>query len=401
MLGNWENEILRFTPLLDYKIVHTNVLPDDIPFLMITTYSMLSRIKGLNEIKFDIVILDEAQAIKNPNTKQTKLSKSLNARVKFSMTGTPIENDLSNLWSIFDYQDKGLLGSEREFKKFCSDIDSKPYKYQKLKNMIAPFLLRRVKTDKSIIKDLPEKIEKIDYVDLSKKQVVHYNEILKDLENKLLDSDGIQRKGLILSSILKLKQICNHPNQYLGLCNDYFEMEDSGKFVMLKEICEAIYQKRERVLVFTQFKEIIEPLNRFLFEVFKTKGLVLHGSIHVNKRKEIVEQFQSDEYIPYMIISIKAGGTGLNLTKANHVIHFDRWWNPAVENQATDRAFRIGQKRNVVVHKFICRKTVEEKIDELINSKLKLVSDVIGDASEKWITEMNNEEIMNLLKFEG
>ena len=178
-------------------------------------------------------------------------------------------------------------------------------------------------------------------------------------------------------------------------------MEDSGKFVMLKEICEAIYQKRERVLIFTQFKEIIEPLNRFLFEVFKTKGLVLHGSIHVNKRKEIVEQFQSDEYIPYMIISIKAGGTGLNLTEANHVIHFDRWWNPAVENQATDRAFRIGQKRNVVVHKFICRKTVEEKIDELINSKLKLVSDVIGDASEKWITEMNNEEIMNLLKLEG
>ena len=217
LLGNWENEILRFTPLLDYKIVHNNVFPDDIPCLMITTYSMLSRIKGLNEIKFDIVILDEAQAIKNPNTKQTKLSKSLNARVKFSMTGTPIENDLSNLWSIFDYQDKGLLGSEREFKKFCSDIDSKPYKYQKLKNMIAPFLLRRVKTDKSIIKDLPEKIEKIDYVDLSKKQVVHYNEVLKDLENKLLDSDGIQRKGLILSSILKLKQICNHPNQYLGL----------------------------------------------------------------------------------------------------------------------------------------------------------------------------------------
>ena len=401
LLGNWENEILRFTPLLDYKIVHNNVLPKNIPFLMITTYSMLSRIKGLNEIKFDIVILDEAQAIKNPNTKQTKLSKSLNARIKFSMTGTPIENDLSNLWSIFDYQDKGLLGSEKEFKQFCSDIDLKPYKYQKLKNMISPFLLRRVKTDKSIIKDLPEKIEKIDYVELSKKQVVHYNEVLKDLENKLFDSDGIQRKGLILSTILKLKQICNHPNQYLGLCNDYFEMEDSGKFVMLKEICEAIYQKRERVLIFTQFKEIIEPLNSFLFEVFKTKGLVLHGSIHVNKRKEIVEQFQSDEYIPYMIISIKAGGTGLNLTKANHVIHFDRWWNPAVENQATDRAFRIGQKRNVVVHKFISRNTVEEKIDELINSKLKLVSDVIGDTSEKWITEMNNEEIMNLLKLEG
>ena len=368
---------------------------------MITTYSMLSRIKGLNEIKFDIVILDEAQAIKNPNTKQTKLSKSLNARIKFSITGTPIENDLSNLWSIFDYQDKGLLGSEKEFKQFCSDIELKPYKYQKLKNMIAPFLLRRVKTDKSIIKDLPEKIEKIDYVELSKKQVVHYNEVLKDLENKLFESDGIQRKGLILSTILKLKQICNHPNQYLGLCNDYFEMEDSGKFVMLKEICEAIYQKRERVLIFTQFKEIIEPLNSFLFEVFKTKGLVLHGSINVNKRKEIVEQFQSDEYIPYMIISIKAGGTGLNLTKANHVIHFDRWWNPAVENQATDRAFRIGQKRNVVVHKFISRNTVEEKIDELINSKLKLVSDVIGDTSEKWITEMNNEEIMNLLKLEG
>ena len=206
----------------------------------------------------------------------------------------------------------------------------------------------------------------------------------------------MKRRGIVLSSIMKLKQICNHPSQYLGQIS--YEEADSGKFELLREICEVIRDKRERVLVFTQFKEIIPYLQEYLTEIFGKKGYVLHGGTPVKERGEIVEKFQGDAYVPYLILSVKAGGTGLNLTRASHVIHFDRWWNPAVENQATDRAFRIGQKNNVLVHKIVCRNTIEERIDDIINSKKALAENVIGSGGENWITELSNEQLLNLLR---
>jgi len=218
------------------------------------------------------------------------------------------------------------------------------------------------------------------------------------LKGALAGAEGIQRKGLVLASLMKFKQICNHPDQYLG--QKLFSEADSGKFQRLREICETIFEKREKVLIFTQFKEITAPLDRFLGTVFSGRGLVLHGGTAVNKRKKLVADFQGDEYIPYFILSVKAGGVGLNLTAANHVIHFDRWWNPAVENQATDRAFRIGQHKNVVVHKFITLGTVEEKIARMITEKKQLSEDVIGVTGEQWITEMNNAELIDLFRME-
>ena len=372
------------------------------PFLSITTYSMVSRMEDLQQTEWDLVILDEAQAIKNPSSKQTKSIKSLKAKNRIALTGTPIENDLTNLWSLYDFLNKGLLGSSTEFKRFASSLKENPSGYSKLKAMISPFMLRRLKTDKSIISDLPEKMEMTDYVTLSKKQRVLYKKYVDDLA-KLLekakdDEDPMKRRGLVLASLLKLKQICNHPDQFNGA--DGFAEKDSGKFEMLEDICQTIYEKRERVLVFTQFKEICSALDDFLCSVFGIRGFVLHGGTPIAKRNKMVEEFQSNSYIPYMVISVKAGGTGLNLTNANHVIHFDRWWNPSVENQATDRAFRVGQDKNVMVHKFVSRGSVEEKIDALIASKKELAENVIGSGGENWITELSNEELLSVLRLD-
>ena len=228
--------------------------------------------------------------------------------------------------------------------------------------------------------------------------MVLYRKLVADMEKRLWETDGMERRGLVLATISKLKQICNHPDQYLG--QTAFAMEDSGKFAMLKELCETIREKRERVLVFTQFREITEVLASFLSTVFQAEGFVLHGGTPVEKRRSIVEAFQGEAYVPFIVLSIKAGGTGLNLTKANHVIHFDRWWNPAVENQATDRAFRIGQEKNVMVHKLVCQGTIEEKIDDMIESKRTLAENVIGSDSGTWITELSDAELMALLRLE-
>lgn len=406
LLGNWEKETGKFAPEMDYQILHgktSEKLGIDYSkrdvFLTITTYGMVSRIQELKETVWDCVILDEAQAIKNPLTKQTKEIKKLQTSMRIAMTGTPIENDLTNLWSLFDFLNKGLMGTSKEFREYCKGLSEHPEGYGKLKLMISPFMLRRLKTDKTIIADLPQKIETLDYVTLSKKQVVLYRKIVSDMEEKLMESEeGIQRKGIVLSTIMKLKQVCNHPDQYLG--QQTYTENESGKFAMLKEICETIYEKRERVLIFTQFKEITEYLAEYLEGIFHTKGYVLHGGTPVKERSKIVEAFQGEKYVPFLVLSVKAGGTGLNLTKANHVIHFDRWWNPAVENQATDRAFRIGQQKNVIVHKLVCRNTIEEKIDEIISGKVQLANDVIGSGGENWITQLSDAELMNLLKLE-
>lgn len=406
LLGNWEKETGKFAPGMDYQVLHGKTsarLSEDYAasdvFLTITTYGMVARIQALKEKVWDCVILDEAQAIKNPLTQQTKEVKKLQTRMRIAMTGTPIENDLTNLWSLFDFLNKGLMGSSKEFKEYCKELSEHPEGYGKLRLMISPFMLRRLKTDKSIIADLPEKIEMLDYVALSKKQVVLYRKAVSDMEKKLLEAEyGIQRKGIVLSTIMKLKQICNHPDQYLG--QQTYEESESGKFAMLREICETIYEKRERVLIFTQFKEITEYLKQYLETIFHTEGYVLHGGTPIKERNRIVEKFQGEKYVPFLVLSVKAGGTGLNLTKANHVIHFDRWWNPAVENQATDRAFRIGQKNNVIVHKLVSKNSIEEKIDEIISGKMQLSRDVIGSGGENWITELGNDELMNLLRLE-
>lgn len=404
LIGNWMGELEKFAPSIQYYILHPsenkNCMSVDGEFLekydlCITTYAMLVKCVQLKDVSWNTLILDEAQAIKNPGTKQTRSVKQLHAQYKVAMTGTPIENRLSDLWSLFDFLNKGLLGSAKEFSDFSKQLQDGQNGYSQLKKVVSPFILRRLKTDKSVISDLPEKIEMKIYASLGKKQAVLYNSIVENLVQKL-ESNGtsMARNGLVLSSIIKFKQICNHPDQFLG--QNYYDEAESGKYERLREICETIKAKRERVLVFTQFKEITVPLQNFLETVFGCKGLVLHGETAIKKRKEIVEKFQGHEYVPFLVLSIKAGGVGLNLTAASHVIHFDRWWNPAVENQATDRAFRIGQKKNVVVHKFITKGTIEEKIDLMIEDKMKLSRDIIPDIQESWITEMDNRELINL-----
>ena len=404
LLENWRKEAEKFTPKLPIHILHgrsNDELCEEInhlSFLTITTYGMVTKLKGLTKIHWDCIILDEAQAIKNPLTTQTKAIKQLNSSMRIALTGTPIENNLGNLWSLFDFLNKGLLGTSKEFKHFTKQLNDYPEGYVKLKTMVSPFLLRRLKTDKTIINDLPDKIETIDYVTLSKQQIVLYKNLLNDMEEKILTSEGIEHRGVVLSTILKLKQICNHPDQYLGL--EEYGRKESGKFQLLKEICETIYEKRERVIVFTQYKEIIPYLSDFLHTIFQQPGFVIHGGTPVKKRGDIVDKFNAEDYVPYIVCSLKAAGTGLNLTSANHVIHFDRWWNPSVENQATDRAFRIGQKKNVMVHKFVSQGTIEEKIDEMINSKKELAESVISSNNEAWITEMNSKDLMKILRLD-
>lgn len=403
LLGNWQKEAEKFTPDMEIQILHGKTAPilaqmleSHTAFLNITTYGMAVRMKELQQKEWTCLILDEAQAIKNPLNKQTKAIKKMQSRMRIAMTGTPIENDLTNLWSLFDFLNKGLMGSSREFHDFTKHLEKHPEGYGKLKSMVSPFILRRLKTDRSIITDLPDKIETIDYVNLSKKQIVLYRKQIRDLEKKLQEAEGMERRGLVLAVIMKLKQICNHPDQLLG--GQAFVPEESGKFQMLREICETIYEKRERVLVFTQFKEIAGFLEEYLETIFKCRGRVLHGGTPIAKRAQMVEEFNSENYVPFMVLSVKAGGTGLNLTSANHVIHFDRWWNPAVENQATDRAYRIGQDKNVMVHKLVCQGTIEERIDAMINAKKELAENVIGAGGEKWITEMNDKELLSMLR---
>lgn len=405
LLANWAAEIERFAPSLKFSIIHPSwknkqgnmpAAKDDVTGLdlVISTYGFVQKTLWLQGYEWKYVILDEAQAIKNPGAKQTKAVKILKSENRVAMTGTPVENRLSDLWSIFDFINPGLLGSSQEFSRYAKNLAKNPDGYARLRRVIGPYILRRLKTDKTVISDLPDKVEMKTYSQLHKKQAVLYQKLVDELQRILTSAEGIQRKGIILSSLMKFKQICNHPDQYLG--SGAFDDNESGKFDRLREICETIYEKRERVLVFTQFREMTGPLDDFLNGLFGREGLVLHGGTSVGKRKDLVDRFQGEDYVPFMVLSLKAGGVGLNLTAANHVIHFDRWWNPAVENQATDRAFRIGQKKNVVVHKFITKGTIEEKIDHLIEGKLKLSNEVIQSGSEAWITELNNEELLNL-----
>jgi non-specific serine/threonine protein kinase len=402
LLVNWQKEAAKFAPQLRVFVVHggnINFSPDDAD-LFITTYGMAARLEKLTSVVWNLLILDEAQAIKNPGVKQTKAIKKLGSDTRVAMTGTPIENRLADLWSLFDFLNPGLLGTTKEFTDFTKRLKDAPEGYSKLRGAVSPFILRRLKTDTSVISDLPDKNEIKQFTMLTKKQVALYNSLVQDLQRTLLEekNTGMQRRGKILTAIMKFKQICNHPDQFSG--QGAFDPKHSGKFGTLAEICETIRDKHESVLVFSQFREMCVPLSRYLEALFGRPGLVIHGELTPKKRGGIVEKFNS-EYVPFMVLSLKAGGVGLNLTAANHVVHFDRWWNPAVENQATDRAFRIGQTKNVMVHKFVTTGTIEEKIDQMIEGKQKLATDVITASSgENWVTEMSDAELMNLLRLE-
>ena len=405
LLGNWQREISRFLPDLRILVVHASAIGEQAKTglsaselsqhdLLLTTYGMVMRADWLRQQPWHYVILDEAQAIKNPGARQSLAIKQLQAQHRLALTGTPVENRLDDLWSLFDFLNPGLLGNHAEFRR-AAKVMAGGQGYGRLRQVISPYILRRMKTDRRIITDLPDKVEMKTFASLSQRQVVLYRQLVTELEETLDQVAGMQRRGLVLSYLMRFKQLCNHPDQLYG-GSAYAEAE-SGKFARLRELCETILEKHERVLVFTQFRELIPALDSFLAGVFGHPGLVLHGAVAVKARQELVNQFQETrDYLPYMVLSVKAGGVGLNLTRANHVIHFDRWWNPAVENQATDRAFRLGQTRGVLVHKFICQGTVEEKIDQMISDKLALVGELVASGGESWITEMDNTQLRQL-----
>jgi superfamily II DNA or RNA helicase len=409
LLANWASEVACFAPSLKAMVPHPSAMaPDALKRadadaagvdLVITSYGYLARTPWLKERAWRLVAIDEAQAIKNPEAQQTRAVKQIKASARIALTGTPIENRLGDLWSIFDFLNPGLLGSSKQFSSYVKRLAERPRNpYGPLRELVRPYILRRLKTDRSIIADLPDKTEVKAFCPLSRKQAALYQQAVDDLTRQLDEAEGIQRRGVVLALLMRLKQICNHPSQWLG--DNAWAEEDSGKFARLRDLAEEIAARQEKALVFTQFKEMTAPLAAFLGAVFGQPGLILHGQTPVKTRKDLVGRFQEDESVPFFVLSLKAGGAGLNLTAASHVIHFDRWWNTAVENQATDRAFRIGQTRNVLVHKFVCRGTVEDKIDQMIESKRQLVGDVLSGGAELALTEMKDADLLRLVSLD-
>jgi non-specific serine/threonine protein kinase len=419
LVGNWKQELARFAPQLKSLFVHRSECAADVLDrlaaaperelagydVVVTTYALVKKLDWLTRVSWRLAVLDEAQAIKNASSAQTKTVKKLRAEARIALTGTPVENHLGDLWSLFDFCCPGLLGSAGEFKQFVRGLGKQGDAggFAPLRRLVQPYILRRLKTDPRIAPDLPAKTVMRTECGLSRKQAALYQRAVEDLRRQLealrdggRDSD-IRRRGIVLATTMRLKQICNHPDQ--GLSAAGYAPDESGKFLRLAEICGPIAARQEKVLVFTQFQTLCEPLAAWLAEVFGRPGVVLHGQVPVGRRKELVRRFQEDDDLPFFVISVKAGGTGLNLTAASHVVHFDRWWNPAVENQATDRAFRIGQKRNVLVHAFVCRGTVEERIDDMLRQKQDLADRILGPtaAGETLLTEMTDAQILDLV----
>lgn len=415
LLGNWRRELEKFAPGIPVLLAHRSALDAEAmeelkagthaalqsSTVVITTYALLGKSPGLLAAEFDVVALDEAQAIKNAGTAQTRMVKKLQGTVKLALSGTPVENRLDDLWSLFDFLNPGLLGSAKEFAEAARRLAKSPQGYAPLRRLVQPYILRRMKTDPDVAPDLPGKNEMAAFCSLSRRQGVLYQRVVAQLAKELAQAaEGIQRQGVVLAALMKLKQICNHPSLWSG--DATYQPDDSGKFERLREICTAIADRQEKALIFTQFAEMTVPLAEFVGSVFQRPGLVLHGGTPVGKRAELVERFQAPTGPPFFVISVKAGGTGLTLTAASHVIHFDRWWNPAVEDQATDRAFRIGQMKSVLVHKFICQGTLEERIDQLIRDKRRLAADILGqeDGAAKILTEMNSEELLEFVRLD-
>lgn len=409
LIGNWRNELAKFAPTLRVFIAHRSTASsDDFHALdthpdavlrsvdvLVTTYALLARSPALMQHRWHLVVLDEAQAIKNPGTIQAKTVKELQAHARIALTGTPVENRPGDLWSLFDFLNPGLLGSATQFAETLKRLGTN---YAPLRQLVQPWLLRRMKTDRRIISDLPEKIEVKAHCPLTRKQATIYTRLVEELKRSLADPklQPFERNGLVLGFLLKFKQVCNHPSHWSG--DGQFKPEDSGKFMRLAEIADELAQRQERAIVFTQFAEMCDPLAQHLAHVFGRPGLVLHGGTPVAQRAKLVDRFQASDGPPFFVISVKAGGTGLTLTAANHVIHFDRWWNPAIENQATDRAFRIGQKKNVLVHKFVVPGTIEDRIDRLIDEKQSLAGELLSsEGSEKLLTQMSSDELLRMV----
>ena len=421
VIGNWQREAARFTPGLRVLRHHG---PDRLVgaafaeeanrhTLVVTNYALLPRdYATLRRVSWAGVILDEAQNIKNPDTRQSQAARALTADYRLALTGTPVENHVGDLWSIMDFLNPGLLGTRTSFRdRFLRPIQSgvDPAGRDRLRRATGPFVLRRLKTDRTVIADLPEKIEGRVFCPLTREQASLYAAVLHELETALDGAEGIARRGLVLATLTRLKQICNHPMNYLGDMagrprgrGDEGSPEEtelggrSGKLDRLGEMIEEVVESGDRALVFTQFARMGTLLQRHLGQMFGFEPLFLHGGVPLHDRDRMVAAFQAEDGPPVFVLSLRAGGTGINLARANHVFHFDRWWNPAVENQATDRAFRIGQTRNVMVHKFICAGTLEDRIDAMITAKSAMAEDVVG-SGESWLTELSDEELKETL----
>lgn len=418
VVTNWEREIQKFAPSLQAFVHHGSNRLRGAEFMrlaqasdiVLTSYPLVRLdAEMLQGVDWLWVILDEAQNIKNPQAKQTAAVRKLPARFRLALTGTPVENRLGELWSIMHFLNPGFLGARAAFRRdFAIPIerDHEADALERLKRLTGPFILRRVKTDPRVIQDLPEKVETRVYCNLSEEQATLYEAVVQNALEKietLDDEAGIERRGMVLSMLMQLKQICNHPAQYLhqigrGGAAEALAAGRSGKLDRLAELLEEVLDEGDRVLIFTQFAEMGELLSEYLPFALGTAAQFLHGGTPAKARDQMVRRFQEDDNAPpVFILSLKAGGTGLNLTRANHVFHFDRWWNPAVEDQATDRAFRIGQKRNVQVHKFVVTGTLEEMIDEMIESKKGLAQAIVG-SGENWLTELSSAELRDLVK---
>lgn len=433
VMSNWVRELSRFSPMLRVHVHHGPDRPMHEVFeslanesdVVITTYALVSRDRDtLSRVGWHRVALDEAQYIKNPPTKQTAAIRALRAGRRLALTGTPVENRLSELWSIMEFCNPGYLGGAAEFRsRFAVPIERHRdhRRAEALRNLVRPFVLRRLKTDPTVISDLPTLVESKEYATLTTEQASLYEATVNRMLEAVDRAEGIQRRGLVLATLVKLKQICNHPAQLLKEANAHaassVDVEDapspielaaaatmsrrSGKTRRLIELLEEVLASGERALVFTQFRRMGHLLTTMLQHDLNCETLFLHGGTPQNKRQQMIDRFQSDRgEAPVFVLSLKAGGVGLNLTAANHVFHFDRWWNPAVENQATDRAFRIGQTRSVHVHKFVCVGTLEERIDQMIEQKTELAQHIIG-AGEQWLTELSTGQLQELLTLRG
>ncbi len=409
VVGNWYHELHKFAPHLRAVVHHGgDRSPDTKAFkalcrdhdVVITSFTLARKdAKLLEGVTWHRIVLDEAQNIKNPKTAQTKAILKLNANHRLALTGTPVENRLMDLWSIFNFLNPGYLGNQTQFRKqFELPIqkENSPARSATLKKLVEPFILRRLKTDQSIIKDLPDKVEQKLFCNLTPEQASLYEAVLKDVTEQLETSDGIQRQGLILATLTKLKQICNHPRQFLQDESE-FTPERSHKLSRLLEMLDEVVAAGESALVFSQFREIGDALERYLRHTCHYNTYYIHGGTNRKKREQMIADFQNPDTDPAIfVLSLKAAGVGITLTQANHVFHFDRWWNPAVEDQATDRAFRIGQKKNVFVHKFVAMGTLEERIDQMIEDKKKLAGAIVG-ADESWLTELDNDAFKQLI----
>jgi len=443
VVGNWHRELGRFAPELIVHVHHGLERPTGEQFeqislasdIVITTYALVTRDKEtLARVHWRRVVLDEAQHIKNPPTKQTAAIRSLRCSHRIALTGTPVENRLSELWSIMEFCSPGYLGTQAEFRRrFAVPIERHRDKKQaeRLRNLVRPFVLRRLKTDPTVITDLPPLVESRQHVPLTVEQAQLYDSVVNDMLQRVDLAEGIRRRGLVLSALVKLKQICNHPAHFLKESKAEIEVDKatakakaaaaeaeangdeplppilvapgeqlstrSGKATRLMEMLEEVLAAGDRALIFTQYREMGHLLVTMLRRELDTEALFLHGGTPQGRREQLIDRFQSgDPLTPIFVLSLKAGGVGLNLTSANHVFHYDRWWNPAVENQATDRAFRIGQLRTVNVHKMISAGTLEERIDQMIEQKTELASQIIG-AGESWLTELSTGQLRDLL----